>query len=195
MAPLSQGSNQYGYWDRRGGQSLWVWYGQYALLRDLLFNRDYRPIPSNDYDGYRGARTGGHTYYGRADDNPSAGASAPKYGTQGASTQSRYSGSTYMRGGGFRDSQYATRSGGYRDSQFSSPSYKRRDDSPSVGSTPPRSFGWGSGSSGRSGSSGSSGLSRSGGSSGRTFGGSSRSSGRSFSSGGGRRFGGGGRRR
>ena len=27
MAPPSQGSNQYGYWENRGGQSFWVWYG------------------------------------------------------------------------------------------------------------------------------------------------------------------------
>jgi len=41
VAPPSQGSNQYGYWEHRGGGDFWVFYGQYALLRDLLFNRQY----------------------------------------------------------------------------------------------------------------------------------------------------------
>jgi hypothetical protein len=117
MAPPSQGSNQYGYWDNRGGSSFWVWYGQYALLRDLLFNRSYRPIDRYDWDGYRGSSQRGQTYYGR--DEQVGG--APRYGSQGTATQERYSGSSYARSGGFRDSQYASKSGSYRNSPFSSP--------------------------------------------------------------------------
>ncbi len=53
MAPPSVGSNQYGYWDHHGdGTSFWVFYGQYALMRDLLFNHSYRPPMPYEYDGY-----------------------------------------------------------------------------------------------------------------------------------------------
>lgn len=110
MAPPSQGSNQYGYWDHRGdGTSFWVFYGQYALMRDLLFNHSYRPPQPYDWDGYTTARRDGKTYYGK------------EYGTSGASTQERYSGSTYAKSGGFKDSRFASKPGGYRDSRFASP--------------------------------------------------------------------------
>jgi hypothetical protein len=115
MAPPSQGSNQYGYWDNRGGQSFWVWYGQYALLRDLLFNHSYRPLPRYEWEDYRDWRGRGQTYYGR-----DAEAGAPKYGSNGTATQERYSGSTYAHSGGFRDSPYASKSGSYRDSPYAS---------------------------------------------------------------------------
>jgi hypothetical protein len=115
MAPPSQGSNQYGYWDHRDGQSFWVFYGQYALMRDLLFNHSYRPLPRDEYEDYRSWHSRGQTYYGR-----DAEAGAPKYGTSGTATQDRYSGSTYAHNGGFRDSQYASKSGSYRDSPYAS---------------------------------------------------------------------------
>ena len=109
MAPPSVGSNQYGYWDHRGGESFWVFYGQYALMRDLLFNHSYRSPMPYDYDGYYTARRSGQTYYGK------------DYGTGGAATQERYSGSTYAKSGGFKDSKFASKPGGYRDSKFASP--------------------------------------------------------------------------
>ncbi|HEY7391680.1 MAG TPA: hypothetical protein VH640_24405 [Bryobacteraceae bacterium] len=131
MAPPSQGSNQYGYWDHRDGQSFWVWYGQYALLRDLLFNHSYRPLPRGDWDDYRYYRNRGETYYGR--DYESGGT---KYGTNGATTQDRYAGSNYGRSGGFRESPYASRPGGYRNSPYSSPSARNPGEESS-----PRVFG------------------------------------------------------
>jgi hypothetical protein len=109
MAPPSVGSNQYGYWEHRDGGSFWVFYGQYALMRDLLFNHSYRSPMPYDYDGYYSSRRSGQTYYGK------------EYGTQGTATQERYSGSTYAKSGGFRDSQYASKSGSYRDSKYASP--------------------------------------------------------------------------
>jgi hypothetical protein len=130
MALPSQGSNQYGYWDHRGGQSFWVWYGEYALLRDLLFNHSYRPLPRDDWEGYRTYRDRGQTYYGQDSESE-----APKYGTNGAATRERYSGSNYARGGGFRDSQYASKSGGYRDSPYATPGARNPSDSS------PRTFG------------------------------------------------------
>jgi hypothetical protein len=131
MAPPSQGSNQYGYWENRGGQSFWVWYGQYALLRDLLFNHSYRPLPRDDWEGYRTYRDRGQTYYGRDYES-----NAPKYGTNGTTTQDRYAGSTYGQSGGFRNSPYASKSGSYRDSPYATPGARNPGEDSS-----PRSFG------------------------------------------------------
>jgi hypothetical protein len=122
VAPYSQGSNQYGYWDHRDGRDFWVFYGQYALLRDLLFNHDYRPFDRYEWENYRTYSTRGQTYYGQEGSS-----NAPKYGTQGTITQNRYSSSTYAKSGGFRDSQYASKSGSYRSSQYASPSAKTPD--------------------------------------------------------------------
>ena len=116
VAPPSQGSNQYGYWDHSGGHDFWVFYGQYALLRDLLWNHNYRPLDRYEWDGYYSSRSSGHTYYGR--DESSGGS---RYGTAGSATQERYSGSTFAKSGGFKNSQFASKSGGYRDSKFASP--------------------------------------------------------------------------
>jgi hypothetical protein len=119
VAPPSQGSNQYGYWDHRDGRDFWVFYGQYALLRDLLSNHDYRPFDRYEWEDYRTYSSRGQTYYGH-----DAASNAPKYGSQGSATQSRYSSSSYAKSGGFRDSQYASKSGSYRNSQYASPSVK-----------------------------------------------------------------------
>jgi hypothetical protein len=125
MAPPGE-RNQYGYWDNRGGgQSFWVWYGQYALMRDLLFNYRYVPVPSYDYYQYRDYRSRGQTYYGRDDSG------GFKYGSQGATTADRYSGSSYAKSGGFKNSQYASKSGSFRDSQYATPG----------GSSAPKRFG------------------------------------------------------
>jgi hypothetical protein len=131
MAPPSQGSNQYGYWENRGGQNFWVWYGQYALLRDLLFNHSYRPLPRDDWEGYRTYRDRGQTYYGRDYES-----NAPKYGTNGTTTQDRYAGSTYGQSGGFRNSPYASKSGSYRDSPYATPGARNPGEDSS-----PRTFG------------------------------------------------------
>ncbi len=119
MAPPGQ-SNQYGHWENNGGQSFWVFYGQYALMRDLLFNHNYRPLDRYEWDSYRYSQGRGQTYYGR----DAAAGQAPKYGTQGTHTQQSYSGSTYAKSGGFRDSTYASKSGGYKDSKYASPSVR-----------------------------------------------------------------------
>jgi hypothetical protein len=115
MAPPGQ-SNQYGHWEHSGGHDFWVFYGQYALMRDLLFNNRYRPFEPYEYNDYRNYRQRNETYYGR-----DTATSAPKYGTAGSTTQERYSGSTFAKSGGFKDSKYATKAGGYRDSQYSTP--------------------------------------------------------------------------
>jgi hypothetical protein len=108
MASPSQERNQYGYWDHSNGGNFWVWYGQYALLRDLLWGRSYQPIPSGEWESYRTARRYGETYYGH-----DAASDAPKYGTHGTFTQQHYADSRYIRrSGGYGGSKYAT--GGYR---------------------------------------------------------------------------------
>jgi hypothetical protein len=122
VAPPSQGSNQYGHWEQHDGQSFWVFYGKYALLRDLLFNYHYRPLGRGDWDGYRAESSQGHTYYGRSEAD-----GAPKYGTNGTATEERYSGSTYAKSGGFRNSPYAAKGGSYRDSPYASPMARDRE--------------------------------------------------------------------
>jgi hypothetical protein len=129
MAPLSQGRNQYGEWQHSGGRDFWVFYGQYALMRDLLFNHNYRPIDRGEWDGYRGSQTRGQTYYGND------GASGQRYGTQGSTTQQTYSGSSYAKGGGFKDSKFASKPGSFRDSPYATPSSRQ------PGGSAPRSFG------------------------------------------------------
>ncbi len=128
MAPPGQGSNQYGYWEHRDGRDFWVFYGQYALMRDLLFNHDYRPLDRGEWDGYRNSRSRGQTYYG----NDSGG---QKYGTGSAATQQRYSGSSYAQSGGFRDSRFASKSGSYGGSQYATPSPRE------PGGSAPKTFG------------------------------------------------------
>jgi hypothetical protein len=128
MAPPGQ-TNQYGYWDRHDGRDFWVFYGQYALMRDLLFNHSYRPLERYDWDGYYESRRSGRTYYGH--DSASG---APRYGSQGTATQERYAGSSFARSGGFKSSQYASKPGGFRSSPYASPS----------GSDSPHRFGSGS---------------------------------------------------
>ena len=98
-------------------------------MRDLLFNRDYRPLGRYEYEDYRGYQSRGQTYYGRDEST----ASAPKYGTQGSATQDRYSGSTFAKSGGFNDSKYKNKSGSYNDSSIATPG----------GDRTPRSFGSG----------------------------------------------------
>lgn len=103
MAPVGQ-RNQYGYWEQRNGGNFWIWYGQYALLRDLLWGRSYRPIPSYEWESYRTARSSGQTYYGRDLET-----GAPRYGTHGTFTQQHYSSSRYVRSsGGYNSSKYAS---------------------------------------------------------------------------------------
>jgi hypothetical protein len=139
MAPPGQ-RNQYGYWERRDGRDFWIFYGQYALMRDLLFNHGYRPLDRYEWEGYRTYQNRGQTYYGQGAN------SAPRYGTNGTATQERYSGSTYGKSGGFRDSQYASKGGSYSDSKYASPGGDRtpktfgrgKPDEPHTASPPPR---------------------------------------------------------
>ena len=70
------GNKQYGSWQTGSGGSFWVFYGQYALMRDLL-GMGRGPILQRNYDNYRTHRTQQRPYYG-----PNK-----EYGTQGSVTR------------------------------------------------------------------------------------------------------------
>jgi hypothetical protein len=106
IAPEAQGANEYGYWDHSGGHSVWTWLPGYLILRDLLWNHDYRPVIADEYRAYRSAQSAGRTYYGQA--TPEA---PPKYGTHGTVTQTRYADSRFAQRGGFSSSSYASHPG------------------------------------------------------------------------------------
>ena len=70
------GNPHYGQWQQRGGQSFWVFYGQYALMRDMM-GWGGRSVYRNDYDDYRNTRQQRRPYYGRN----------REYGTAGSLTK------------------------------------------------------------------------------------------------------------
>lgn len=74
------GNEKYGQWksDDRGN-SFWEFYGQYALLRDVL-GLGGRTIFRSDYDQYRDYQTQNRPYYGP---------SGREYGTNGTVTKQR----------------------------------------------------------------------------------------------------------
>ena len=106
IAPESQGSNQYGYWDHSSGHSVWAWLPEYLILRELLWNHDYRPVMADEYRAYRTAQSSGRTFYGQT--SPAA---PPRYGTHGTFTQSHYADSRYVQRGGFSGSAFASHPG------------------------------------------------------------------------------------
>ena len=119
VASPQQGRNRYGYWDHRpGGGSFWVFYGQYALMRDLFWGSGYRPISATDYGYYDQARRSRQAYYGRDDRG------RPMYGSSGSVTQTKYKNSKYVRTGGYRSSRYVQSGGTYRGSRYESRSYR-----------------------------------------------------------------------
>ena len=108
MAPPGQ-RNQYGYWEQHNGTSVWTWLPQYLMLREMLWNHQYVPIPSYEYEGYWSARRSGTTYYGQTYSGPNNTQvqSAPKYGTHGTFTSKSYAGSNYQNKGSYKSSGYA----------------------------------------------------------------------------------------
>lgn len=112
MCTPEQKRNNYGYWSHGSSGSFWVWYGQYSLMRNLLWGPSYAPIYVNDYRGYRGARDYGRTYYGATKEGQS------RYGTNSSTTKSRYSGSRYVRTGGYKTSNYVRSGGTYRGTRY-----------------------------------------------------------------------------
>ncbi|MGB0645820.1 MAG: hypothetical protein ACPGQS_01535 [Bradymonadia bacterium] len=114
------GNKRYGRWERRNGQSFWVFYGQYSLMRDLFWGRGtYRPIYRSEYRGYRSSISRRRAYYG----------AKKQFGTAQAIKSPKYSKSSYAKkrrsSGGFSGSKYSgsKRSGGYRSSRYRGSSF------------------------------------------------------------------------
>ena len=76
------GNPQYGRWTDRGGRSFWEFYGQYALMRDMM-GWGGRSIYRTDYNDYRTHRDRGRPYYGRLGSDRRT----REFGTQGSVTQ------------------------------------------------------------------------------------------------------------
>ncbi len=115
VAPPEEKRNQYGYWNTTSGGSFWVWYGQYALMRDLFWGvGGYRPISTGHWRDYDTSRRAGRTFYGRDDSG------RPTYGSKGRYTSSRYAGSRYVKSGGYASSRYKRSGGSYRGSRYAS---------------------------------------------------------------------------
>ncbi len=70
------GNSQYGQWENRGGNSFWVFYGQYSLMRNML-GYGGRSIYRSDYDDYRSYRERRTPYFGKN----------REWGTSGSVTQ------------------------------------------------------------------------------------------------------------
>ena len=59
------GDSRYGEWRTdEHGQSFWVFYGRYALMRDMLGYGLGGRVYRGEYDDYRGYRRSGRPYYG-----------------------------------------------------------------------------------------------------------------------------------
>lgn len=125
------GNTRYGYWDTTGGGSMWRWYGQYALTRDLLWGvGGYRPMRRSTWNSYRTAAKARKPYFG----------ATKQYGTSGTLTKTKYKSSAYMTkrrktfaaskyrgggGGGYRDFSSGSRRSGssYRSNRYRSSSF------------------------------------------------------------------------
>lgn len=122
------GNPRYGRWERRGGRSFWVFYGQYALMRDLLWGPGYyRPVYRDSWNTYRTSRRAGRPWFG-----PNK-----EFGSSGSVTKKRYAGSRYVKTkraaaaapkrtkySGSKYSGTSKRSGGgYRSSRYRSGSF------------------------------------------------------------------------
>ena len=74
------GNSRYGSWQTNSsGMSFWAFYGQYALMRDLL-GVGRGSIFRNDYNSYQRSRSQQRPYYGRT---------GKEYGTRGTVTQQK----------------------------------------------------------------------------------------------------------
>lgn len=117
MASPSAGSNQFGRWQQSSSGSFWVWYGQYAFMRSLFGGDSGYRVYDRSWNDYDRSRRGGRSYYG------STGSGRNMYGSKGVYTQKRYSGSKYVKSGGFRRSNYVKSGGSYRGTRYSGSSY------------------------------------------------------------------------
>jgi hypothetical protein len=138
IASPSEGKNRYGYWENRNGSSFWVFYGRYALMRDLFWGHGNSGwLNERSYRDFDNHRRSGRVYY----DKSTTG--GQRFGKGGTFTNSRYSGSEYVRSGGYREfrERAQRRSTRYSGSRYSSRSTRSSPRSTSFGSSRGRSFG------------------------------------------------------
>lgn len=104
------GNPQYGHWQGSGANSFWVFYGQYALLSNLL-NLSTFPARRSYYDDFTDYRGSGRAYYGpRTSDGRTAYGTNSTY-TSRAKPNSTWSRSTSSRSFRSSSSRPASRSG------------------------------------------------------------------------------------
>ncbi|MFQ5796082.1 MAG: hypothetical protein ACE5JP_13680 [Candidatus Bipolaricaulia bacterium] len=103
------GNPQYGEWRRDDeGRSFWLWYGQYAFMRTLLWGPGfYRPYYHSDWRTWHTDYRGRRPYYGTDVNNPT-------YGTRGSTVQNNpnYQRTDFARRGGLRSVSPSVRGAG-----------------------------------------------------------------------------------
>lgn len=112
IAPESQGRNHYGYWDRRPGGAVWIFFGGYSHFGRYMGYPTYGPVTTTMYDDYRQHRQTGTPYYGTTSQG------SKLYGSGGSVTKTKYASSRYVSSGGFQSSQYVRSGGTYRGSAY-----------------------------------------------------------------------------
>ncbi|MEZ4472968.1 MAG: hypothetical protein R3F60_19725 [bacterium] len=119
------GNPRYGRWESNSSGRFWVFYGQYSLMRDMLWGvGGYRPVYETGYRSYRTSVTSKKPWYGSSNEYGSKGSvTRTKYAGSSFYTaqreRERYAGSRYQKtnsgrqsGGGYQGSRYQSGSGG-----------------------------------------------------------------------------------
>ncbi len=104
------GNQRYGYWNNSGGGSFWVFYGQYALMRDIFGFGSY-PAYRTSYNTYDNRYRGRSPYYG-----PRTSTGKNTYGTRSNFAKKTNPRSTWNQ----KVNQRASRSGSRYNSRSSS---------------------------------------------------------------------------
>jgi len=95
------GNPAYGQWQKdNSGNSFWVFYGKYALFRDLFFGPSWGGYGYSDWDRYNRGYRGKGNYYGK---DPLK----PKYGTAGSwtNTSPRMKNNHFAKRRGFKNAR------------------------------------------------------------------------------------------
>jgi len=112
------GNPRYGQWRESNGSRFWEFYGQYALMRDLLWGvGTYRAVDESGYRSYRTSLSSRKPWFGGSNE----------FGTRGQITKTKYAGSTYYKaqaerarysGSRFQETNRGRTGGGYQGSRF-----------------------------------------------------------------------------
>jgi hypothetical protein len=111
------GDSRYGKWEKNSsGQPFWVFYGQYALLRDLLWRNQYQPIHISQHKSFVTHQQSGQAFFGAQNE----------YGSKGSWTQNQYKSSSYLRTQGYKDTGWKSSGGAFAGKKYS-PSYREQE--------------------------------------------------------------------